>query len=69
MNIVGRNRRVGLGPSNEAAAPRAALLIALAVLIGLLMLWKGLDTDVGLVAGPEAATDADDTQVVDASTD
>ena len=69
MNIVGRNRRVGLGPSNEAAAPRAALLIALAVLIGLLMLWKGLDTDVGLVAGPKAATDADDTQVVDASTD
>jgi len=36
--------RGGLGPSNAAAAPRAFLLIGVAVVIGLVLLWKGLDS-------------------------
>jgi len=36
--------RGGLGPSNAAAAPRAFLLIAVAVIVGLVLLWKGLDS-------------------------
>ena len=43
-------RRGGLGPSNAAAAPRAFLLIAVAVVIGLVLLWKGLDSTPGTVA-------------------
>ena len=46
MNV----RRGGLGPSNAAAAPRAFLLIAVAVVIGLVLLWKGLDSTPGTVA-------------------
>ncbi len=42
----------GLGPSNAAAAPRAFLLIAVAVVLGLVLLWKGLDDTPGL--GPVA---------------
>ena len=38
----------GLGPSNAAAAPRAFLLIAVAVVLGLVLLWKGLDDTPGL---------------------
>ena len=40
MNV---GRGGGLGPSNAAAAPRAFLLIAVAVVLGLVLLWKGLD--------------------------
>ncbi len=40
---VGR-RSGGLGPSNAAATPRALLIVGVAVAIGLLMLWKGLDS-------------------------
>ena len=36
--------RGGLGPTNVAAAPRAFLLIGVAIVIGLVLLWKGLDT-------------------------
>ena len=43
-------RRGGLGPSNAAAAPRAFLLIAVAAVIGLVLLWKGLDSTPGTVA-------------------
>ncbi len=43
-------RRGGLGPSNAAAAPRAFLLIAVAIVIGLVLLWKGLDSTPGTVA-------------------
>ncbi len=35
--------RGGIGPSNAAAAPRALLLIVVAVLLGATLLWKGLD--------------------------
>lgn len=51
----------GLGPSNAAAAPRAFLLIAVAVVLGLVLLWKGLDDTPGLRplvdGGAEAAVD------------
>ena len=47
-------RRGGLGPSNAAAAPRAFLLIAVAVVIGLVLLWKGLDSTPGTVAPADA---------------
>ncbi len=33
----------GIAPSNASAAPRAFLLIFVAVVIGLVILWKGLD--------------------------
>ena len=51
----------GLGPSNAAAAPRAFLLIAVAVVLGLVLLWKGLDDTPGfrplVDGGAEAAVD------------
>ncbi len=47
-------RRGGLGPSNAAAAPRAFLLIAVAMVIGLVLLWKGLDATPGTVAPADA---------------
>ena len=51
----------GLGPSNAAAAPRAFLLIAVAVVLGLVLLWKGLDDTPGLRplvdGGAEVAVD------------
>ena len=47
MNIDSPLGRGGLGPSNAAAAPRAVLLIAVAVVLGLVLLWKGLDTTPG----------------------
>ena len=43
-------RSAGLSPSNAAAAPRAFLMIAIAVVIGLVLLWKGLDSSPGTVA-------------------
>lgn len=47
----------GLGPSNKAAAPRALLLIAVAVIIGLVLLWKGVDTTPGTESSAEVAVD------------
>tara|TARA_Y100000590_G_scaffold328072_1_gene372476 strand:- start:149 stop:775 length:627 start_codon:yes stop_codon:yes gene_type:complete len=35
----------GIAPSNTSAAPRAFLLIFVAVVIGVVILWKGLDDD------------------------
>ena len=35
----------GIAPSNASAAPRAFLLIFVAVVIGVVVLWKGLDDD------------------------
>ncbi|MBC8195182.1 MAG: LytR C-terminal domain-containing protein [Acidimicrobiia bacterium] len=55
MNVGGRGRNVGLGPSNPAAAPRALLLVAVALVIGLVLLWKAVDNDVGIVVVPEPA--------------
>ena len=35
----------GIAPSNTSAAPRAFLLIFVAVVLGIIILWKGLDDD------------------------
>jgi len=35
----------GIAPSNTSAAPRAFLLIFVAVFLGIVILWKGLDDD------------------------
>ena len=57
MTVTGRVGGGGLGPSNAAAAPRALLLIAVAVILGLVLLWKGLDTTPGITVSPEATED------------
>ena len=57
MTVTGRVGGGGLGPSNAAAAPRALLLIAVAVILGLVLLWKGLDTTPGITVSPEATDD------------
>ena len=57
----------GLAPSNAAAMPRAALLVGVAVAIGLLMLWKGLD-DSPVAAGRQAPAITDDVTDVDPGT-
>ena len=54
MTVTGRVGGGGLGPSNAAAAPRALLIIAVAVILGLVLLWKGLDTTPGVAVSPEA---------------
>ena len=57
MTVTDRFGGGGLGPSNAAAAPRALLLIAVAVVLGLVLLWKGLDTTPGVAVSPEATDD------------
>jgi len=57
--------RAGLGPSNAAAAPRAFLLIGVAVVIGLVLLWKGLDTSPS-GQSPAPAASAPTTEAPDA---
>ena len=57
MTATGRVGGGGLGPSNAAAAPRALLIIAVAVILGLVLLWKGLDTTPGITASPEGIND------------
>ena len=57
MTVTGRVGGGGLGPSNAAAAPRALLLIAVAVVLGLVLLWKGLDTTPGVAISLEATDD------------
>lgn len=60
--------RGGLRPSNTAAVPRAFLLVVVAAVIGLVLLWKGLDsTPVGsdssppepAVVAPDSDSDSD----------
>ena len=57
--------RGGLGPTNAAAAPRAFLLIGVAVVIGLVLLWKGLDTSPS-GQSPAPAASAPTTEAPDA---
>ena len=57
----------GLVPSNAAAMPRAALLVGVAVAIGLLMLWKGLD-DSPVGADRQASVITDDVTDADPGT-
>ncbi len=49
----------GLGPSNSATAPRALLLIVVAVLLGTALLWKGLDDGVSLSDDQSSPTTAE----------
>ena len=65
MNVGARSG--GLGPSNAAAMPRAALLVGVAVAIGLLMLWKGLD-DSPVAADRQAPAITDDVTDADPGT-
>jgi len=62
MNVGAGSGR--LGPSNAAAMPRAALLIGVALAIGLLLLWKGLD-DSPVAADRQAPALTDDVTVED----
>lgn len=57
MTVTRRRGGIALGPSNSAAAPRALLLIAVAVILGLVLLWKGLDTTPGIAVLPETIDD------------
>ena len=53
----------GIAPSNSSAAPRAFLLIFVAFVIGLVILWKGLDEDLqntALSSSSEAAKVAEE---------
>lgn len=45
MNIQSPLGGRGMAPSNASAAPRAFLLITVAVVLGLVIMWKGLDND------------------------
>ena len=65
MNVGARSG--GLGPSNAAAMPRAVLLVGVAVAIGLLMLWKGLD-DSPVAADRQAPAITDDVTGADPGT-
>ena len=53
----------GLGPSNSATAPRALLLIVVAVLLGTALLWKGLDDGASIsddLSSPTTTEQTDD---------
>jgi len=54
--MAGRRDGGGLGPSNSAAAPRAMLLIVVAVVLGAALLWKGLDDGADLAANQPSPT-------------
>ena len=54
--MAGRRAGGGLGPSNSAAAPRAMLLIVVAVVLGAALLWKGLDDGADLAANQPSPT-------------
>ena len=54
--MAGRRDGGGLGPSNSAAAPRAMLLIIVAVVLGAALLWKGLDDGADLAANQPSPT-------------
>ncbi len=51
-----RSRRsgAGLGPSNGAAAPRGIILIVVALVLGVLLLWKGIDGPTSNSADPSS---------------
>jgi hypothetical protein len=83
MNATRGQGRGGFAPSAQGAAGRGFVLIGVAVVIGLLLLWRGLDsggsvdvetgdggTDVAADGGTDAATDAGTTDSgTDAATD
>ena len=52
----GKKSGVGLGPSNGAAAPRGIILIVVASVLGILLLWKGIDGPTSDVADSSSSS-------------
>ncbi len=52
----GKKSGIGLGPSNGAAAPRAIILIVVASVLGILLLWKGIDGPTADVVGSSSSS-------------
>ena len=63
----GKKSGVGLGPSNGSAAPRGIILIVVASVLGILLLWKGIDGPTSDVAGP--SSNSSTTTVAEADSD
>ena len=63
----GKKSGVGLGPSNGSAAPRGIILIVVASVLGILLLWKGIDGPTSDVVGPSSSSPT--TTVVEADSD
>ena len=55
----------GIAPSNTSAAPRAFLLIFVAVVLGAVILWKGLDDDPQKVNSTTSSSSDQMTQMVE----
>ncbi|MEC7809965.1 MAG: LytR C-terminal domain-containing protein [Actinomycetota bacterium] len=55
----------GIAPSNASAAPRAFLLIFVAVVIGVVVLWKGLDDDLQTASSDISDSSDQVTNIVD----
>ena len=55
----------GIAPSNASAAPRAFLLIFVAVVIGVVILWKGLDDDLQTASSDISDSSDQVTNIVD----
>ncbi|MCU0272049.1 MAG: LytR C-terminal domain-containing protein [Acidimicrobiales bacterium] len=78
MNATRGQGRGGFAPSAQGAAGRGFVLIGVAVVIGLLLLWRGLDSggsvdvetgDGGTDVAADGGTDAADAGTTDAGTD
>lgn len=63
----GKKSGVGLGPSNGSAAPRGIILIVVASVLGILLLWKGIDGPTSDIA--ESSSSSPTTTVVEAGSD
>ena len=55
----------GIAPSNTSAAPRAFLLIFVAVVLGVVILWKGLDDDPQRASSDASSSSGQMTQIAD----
>ena len=52
----GKKSELGLRPSNGGAAPRGILLIVVALLLGILLLWKGIDGPASDTVDPSSSS-------------
>jgi len=52
----GKKSGVGLGPSNGSAAPRGIILIVVASVLGVLLLWKGIDGPTSDIASSSSSS-------------
>jgi hypothetical protein len=55
----------GIAPSNSSAAPRAFLLIFVAFVLGLVILWKGLDDDLQNTALSSSSSSSSSSEVAE----